>query len=132
MSPTLSRDSSPVEPERIIAGVALLLTAALAAVAGGLGILVSPILGFAPPEVFGSLLLTVAVLWALALTVTVLVAFVMTGRHSQLALAIATVLVACAVAALSIDGAPLTFGLLAVGGVTAGALLIGTLRHHRR
>jgi hypothetical protein len=124
-----------VEPERIVAGVALLIVAALAAAAGGLGVLLAPILGFAPPDVLReterSLLLTVAILWGFALSMAVLAAFVMTGRRSRLALALASVLLACAAATLGFDGGPLTFSLLVVLSLCAGALLIGTLRHLR-
>ena len=124
-----------VEPERIIAGVALLLLAALAASAGGLGVLAAPILGFLPPDALReaerSLLLTVAALWGFALILAVLAAFVMAGRHSRLALALATVLIASAMAAVGVDREPPTFLLLGVVVANVGALVLGMFRRRR-
>jgi hypothetical protein len=125
-----------IEPERIVAGVALLLLAAFAAAGGGLGLLVAPILGFAPPDALReaerSLLLTVAALWGFAVILAALAAFVMTGRHSQVALALATVLVASAIAALGVEREPLVLILLGIVLTTASALVIGALRRLRQ
>lgn len=125
-----------IEPERSVAGVALLLLAALAAAGGGLGVLVAPIIGFTPPDALReaerSLLLTVAALWGFAVVLTALAAFVMVGRHSKLALALATVLVASAIAALGAEREPPSLILLGVALTNAGALVIGTLRRLRQ
>jgi hypothetical protein len=123
------------EPERTVAAVALLLIAALAAAAGGLAILVAPILGFAPPETQreaeASLLLTVVALWGFAIISTALAAFVIAGRHSRAALAVATALVVSAVIVMGPGREPATWLLLGVAVTNAGALLIGTFRHRR-
>jgi hypothetical protein len=111
-----------LEPERTVAAVALLLVAALAAVAGGLGILVAPIMGFAPPgtlrEGEASLLLTVVALWGFAIISTALAAFVMAGRHSRAALAVATALLVSAVVVLGPGREPATWLLLGVASPT--------------
>jgi len=125
-----------VEPERIVAGVVLLLVGALAAAGGVLGIAVSPIIGFAEPatrrEAETSLLRAVVALWGFAIIATVLAAFTIAGRHSRAALAIATTLVLSSVVALGTDRVPATWPLVGVAATTAGALLIGILRQRRR
>jgi hypothetical protein len=124
-----------IEPERIVAGVVLLLVGALAAAAGVLGIAVSPIIGFAEPatlrEAETSLLRAVVALWGFAIISIVLATFTIAGRHSRTALAIATTLVLAAFVALGTDRSPTTWPLLGVAGTTAGALLIGMLRQRR-
>jgi hypothetical protein len=121
-----------IEPERIVAGVVLLLVGTLAAAAAVLGIAVSPIIGFAEPatqrEAETSLLRTVVASWGLAISSIVLATFTLAGRHSRAALAIATTLVLVQFVALGANRAPNTWPLLGVAATTAGALLIGILR----
>jgi hypothetical protein len=120
-----------LEPERIAAGVVLLLVGALAAAAGVLGIALSPILAFADPatqrELMTSMLRTVVALWGSAITSIVLASFTIAGRHSRAALAIATALVLAWFVALGVDRVSTTWPLLGVAATTAGALLIGIL-----
>ncbi len=125
-----------IEPERIVAGVVLLLVGAFAAAAGVLGIAVSPIIGFAEPatlrEAETSLLRAVVAMWGFAIISIVLATFTIAGRHSRAALAIATTLVLASFVALGTDRAPTTWPFLGVAATTAGALLIGILRQRRR
>ena len=125
-----------IEPERIVAGVVLLLVGACAAAAGVLGLAVSPIIGFADPatqrEVMTSVLRTVVALWGSAIISIVLAAFTIGGRQSRAALAMATALFLAWFVALGIDRVPTTWPLLGVAATTAGALLIGIVRQHRR
>ena len=122
-----------IELERVIAGVGLILLAALAAAGAGLGLLLSPIIAFLPPDELAeaerSMLLTELGLVTFAVVQVMLAVFVMSGRHSQFALALATGLVAIAMVVVRPGPPPLI--LVGVAATCAIALLIGTLRDRR-
>jgi hypothetical protein len=123
------------EPERALAGALLVLVAALAGSAAVLLTLVSSVLVFAlPGDAQGtalSMLLTFIALVATAIISIGLAAFVLAGRHSQEALAIATGLALVVAGTLERVGGSVPWLVLAIAGVTGGALLIGIVRRRR-
>jgi hypothetical protein len=118
-----------VEPERIVAGVLVLLVAAYAAAYGSVAIgLTFLALGWDEPRtLLGG---TAAVGFAAALTWLSVV--VLAGRHSRRALALATVLIAAAIAGLGGAQEWVTILLLGIAITNIVALLIGTYRLAQR
>ena len=114
-----------VEPERVIAGVALILLAVPAAIVAGVALLAAPFVASLPVDL-ADVLLKAFGLAAFAIAQTVLAIFVMSGRHGLLALGLATGLVALATVVVGIgQWTPFLVGSLAICAI---ALLIGSRR----
>jgi len=122
-------------PERTIAGVALLVLGVLAAGAGVLGFVVSPILGFEPSDSLhraeAALFATTVGLTGFGIASIALAAMTLAGWHAQLSLAAATTLVLAAAFVMGPDRLPGGWFIPAVGLLNAGAFLAGTFRRHR-
>ena len=119
-------------PERTIAGVALLLLGVLAAGAGVLEFVVSPILGFGPSDsLHRTLFATTVALTGFAIASIALAAMTLAGWHAQSSLAAATTLVFAAALVMGPDRLPGGWFIPAVGLLNAGAFLAGTFRRYR-